>query len=101
MASTTGPSRYRSSVLLGAMLFAPAAFLVLHGNLSVNQALVRFGCALLFAMVGTAVVLSSMPTPVRPGAEDHAGDGSGTAAHVTETTTSMGVPVVPVTQPAG
>jgi len=54
-------SRFRLSVLLGAALFAPAAFLVLRGNLSVTDALLRFGCALLVAAAGTALVLATVP----------------------------------------
>ena len=103
MSSTTGPSRFKPSVLLGAMLFAPAAMLVLRGNLSVNEALVRFGCALLFAAVGTAVVLFSMPALVRAdsaagaglfGEESAAGDQAAGAA-------AAGLQGAPVTQPAG
>lgn len=63
-------TRFRLSVLLGAALFAPAAFLVLRGNLSVTDALLRFGCALLVAAAGTALVLATVP------ADDLAGDGS-------------------------
>ncbi|KQU65289.1 hypothetical protein [Phycicoccus sp. Root101] len=97
--ATNGSSRFKSSVLLGAMLFAPAAFLVLRGNLSVNEALVRFGCALAFAMIGTAVVISSLPAEDRgPSAEDQAQRMADAPAPVTESTTSMGVPV---TQPVG
>lgn len=102
MSSTAGPSRFTSSVLLGGMLFAPAAFLVFRGNLSIHEALLRFGCALLFAMLGTALVLSATPVPgsARDTADQPggAGDQPGSAAHVTEATTSISVPV---TQPAG
>ena len=99
---SNGNSRFRSNVLLAAMLFAPAAFLVLRGNLSVNEALVRFGCALLFAMVGTAVVVGTMPAT--DGAPDGAGQAGRSAeeqAPVSEATTSIGNPVTPVAQPAG
>jgi hypothetical protein len=67
-------TRFRLSVLLGAALFAPAAFLVLRGNLSVTDALMRFGCALLVAAAGTALVLATVP------AEDLAGDAPPAAA---------------------
>ncbi len=60
-------SGYRLSVLLGAALSAPAVLLVLHGNLSVNDALVRFGCALVFAAAGLAVVLATLPSHTGPG----------------------------------
>jgi hypothetical protein len=54
-------TRFRLSVLLGAALFAPAAFLVLRGNLSVLDALLRFGCALLVGAAGTGLVLATVP----------------------------------------
>ncbi|WP_345500933.1 hypothetical protein [Pedococcus ginsenosidimutans] len=60
-ASAAGATRFRLSVLLGAALFAPAAFLVLRGNLSVTDALLRFGCALVVAAAGTALVLATVP----------------------------------------
>ncbi len=54
------------TVLLGAFLFVPAALLVFHGNLSVYDALLRFGCALAVASIGTAVIRSALPPrPVR------------------------------------
>lgn len=59
--AAAGVSRFRLSVLLGAALFAPAAFLVLRGNLSVTDALLRFGCALAVAAAGTALVLATLP----------------------------------------
>jgi hypothetical protein len=87
------------------MLFAPAAMLVLRGNLSVNEALVRFGCALLFAMVGTAVVLSSLPAPhsTRGGVTLGQGqpDGSSATEESPGAPARLGVPGVPVTQPVG
>ena len=107
MSSTSGtgpaPSRFRSSVLLAAMLFAPAAFLVLRGNLSVNEGLVRFGCALLFAMVGTAVVISTMPSVGAAHDEDEAGsDGSdGSTAAGADVPALLGGAGVPVAQPVG
>ncbi|MEO5981810.1 MAG: hypothetical protein ABIQ13_05790 [Pedococcus sp.] len=106
MSSTTGRSRYKSSVLLGAMLFAPAAMLVLRGNLSINEALVRFGCALLFAAVGTALVLSSMPGSDRaegesaPGSASSDGDSSA-ADQAAAAAAAVGLHGAPVTQPAG
>jgi hypothetical protein len=48
-------------VLLAGLLFAPAVWLVWHGNLSVNDAMLRFGCALLAAGVGIALFLSALP----------------------------------------
>jgi hypothetical protein len=42
-------------------MFAPAVVLVLHGNLSVNDALLRFGCALLAAAAGTALLAYALP----------------------------------------
>ena len=59
--AAAGVARFRLSVLLGAALFAPAAFLVLRGNLSVTDALLRFGCALVVAAAGTALVLATVP----------------------------------------
>jgi hypothetical protein len=104
--ATTGPGRFRSGVLLGAMLFAPAAVLVLRGNLSINEALVRFGCAWVFAVVGTALVLSSLPAaaadgePVPDGSvpQDHAPSPGhqGAAASAPQ-----GAPVPALAQPAG
>lgn len=55
-------TRFRLSVLLGAALFAPAAFLVLRGNLSVMDGLLRFGCALLVGAAGTGLVLATVPS---------------------------------------
>ncbi len=106
MSSTTGPSRYKSSVLLGAMLFAPAAMLVLRGNLSINEALVRFGCALLFAAVGTAVVLFSMPAPGPGGGGAASGTGSSgeesaAADQGAGAAAAAGLQGAPVTQPVG
>lgn len=104
MSSTTGPSRYKPSVLLGAMLFAPAAMLVLRGNLSVNEALVRFGCALLFAAVGTAVLLFSMPPLVRDdGAtgSDASAEQSSAADQAAGASAAAGLQGAPVTQPVG
>ena len=97
-AASNGSGRFKSSVLLGAMLFAPAAFLVMRGNLSVNEALIRFGCALLFAMVGTAVVIGTMPAAGGPSAGGEPVRRSAEEPEVTETTTSIGTPTV---QPAG
>ncbi|GAA2735651.1 hypothetical protein GCM10009867_18430 [Pedococcus aerophilus] len=96
-AASNGSGRFKSSVLLGAMLFAPAAFLVMRGNLSVNEALIRFGCALLFAMVGTAVVIGTMPAAGGPSTGEPV-HRSPEEPEVTETTTSIGTPAV---QPAG
>lgn len=96
--ASNGSSRFTSSVLLGAMLFAPAAFLVLRGNLSANEALIRFGCALLFAMVGTAVVIGTMPAAVGPTTAGESANRLAEEPEVVETTTSIGAPVA---QPAG
>lgn len=101
---SNGSSRFRSSVLIAAMLFAPAAFLVLRGNLSVNEALVRFGCALLFAMVGTAIVVSSMPVP--GGSEgDAPGSAGGSSTSDQAAGSAASAPLggvgLPVAQPVG
>ncbi len=64
LVTPTGPG-FGQSVVLAGLLFAPAALLVLDGNLSVYDALLRFGCALAAAAVGTALIRTAMPRRIR------------------------------------
>ena len=82
------------------MLFAPAAFLVLRGNRAFNEARVRFGCALRFAMIGSAVVISSLPATGSDGAPRETSPDGGDAM-AGGATAPISVPAAPVTQPVG
>lgn len=62
-------------VLLGVLLFAPAAVLVVDGNLAVDDALVRFALALLAA--GAALALLRAVTGGADSAAADAGDSAG------------------------
>ncbi|MGG5259679.1 hypothetical protein [Phycicoccus avicenniae] len=59
----TSPERFGFGAMLGVLMFAPAAVLVWHGNLSVNDAIVRFGLAWTVAVVGVGVVVSALSAP--------------------------------------
>lgn len=67
--AATPPSGFRAALVLAVVLTVPAVYLVGVGDLSAQDALVRFGCAWAFAAGGVALVLSSGGTssvPVAP-----------------------------------
>ncbi|MBM6401444.1 hypothetical protein [Phycicoccus sonneratiae] len=61
------PERFGFGALFGVLMFAPAALLVYRGNLSVDEALLRFGLAWTAAVAGVGVVVSVLrgSPPVR------------------------------------
>lgn len=58
--SESAPTPHRPVVSLALVLFFPALWLVLHGNLSVQTALLRFIGALLVSWVAAWVVLTTV-----------------------------------------
>lgn len=69
------PERFGFGALVGVLMFVPAGLLVYRGNLSVDDALLRFGLAWTVAVVGVGVVASVLggssrarprPLPARP-----------------------------------
>ncbi|QIM21910.1 hypothetical protein G7075_13560 [Phycicoccus sp. HDW14] len=64
------PERFGFGALFGVLMFVPAGLLVYRGNLSVEDAVLRFGLAWTVAVMGVGVVASvlhgSPGGPVRP-----------------------------------
>ncbi|QKE82656.1 hypothetical protein [Arthrobacter sp. NEB 688] len=57
------PERFGLGALFGVGMFVPAAMLVQAGNLSIDQAVLRFGLAWLAAVVGVGIVASTLHNP--------------------------------------
>jgi hypothetical protein len=77
------PTPHRPVVSLALVLFVPALWLVLQGNLSVQTALVRFIGALLVSWVAARLVLATVRTCTR--AATTAGATAAAAAKATAT----------------
>lgn len=69
------PERFGVGALVGVLMFVPAGLLVHRGNLSIDEALMRFGLAWTAAVVGVGIVASVLngspgtrprPVPARP-----------------------------------
>lgn len=54
------PERFGFGALVGVLMFVPAGVLVYRGNLSIDDALLRFGLAWTAAVVGVGVVASAL-----------------------------------------
>lgn len=63
-AKAHSPERFAFGALFGVALFVPAGMLVYAGNLSIDQAVYRFGLAWLVAVVGVGIVASTLHNPV-------------------------------------
>ncbi len=58
--SERSPERFGAGALLAVLMFAPAALLVWRGNLSVDDAVLRFGVAWVVAVCGVGLVSATL-----------------------------------------
>ncbi len=69
------PERFGIGALLAVLMFAPAGLLVWRGNLSVDDAVLRFGLAWLVAVCAVGVVSATLAAAPPPAPERHPPEG--------------------------